>query len=191
MRPSREVPAVISGPAAPIARNRPWWFPRCASLWCCWPGAGLLVNSFLRLRAVDPGFRADRVLTATLSFASTGDEKEIPRLRAEHANVLARVRAMPGVQAAGTTDSPPLEGGSDGSFKVSGRTLPAGADADYSVISSGYLRALRIPILSGRDFTDADIAASAGVAIVNSEMARRYSAWPQPAGRPHPVRQYV
>ncbi|MFY9728125.1 MAG: ADOP family duplicated permease [Bryobacteraceae bacterium] len=139
-------------------------------------GAGLLVNSFLRLRAIDPGFRSDHVLTATLSFASTGDDKEIPRLRAEHANVLARVRALPSVQAAGTTDSPPLEGGSDGSFKVEGRKLPDDADADYSVISSGYLRALRIPIVSGRDFTDADTTASEGVAIVSSEMARRY--WP-------------
>ena len=139
-------------------------------------GAGLLVNSFLRLRAVDPGFRADHVLTATLSFASTGDAGEIPRLRAEYADVLARVRAIPGLQAAGATDSPPPEGGSDGSFKAWGRTLPADADADYSVISPGYLHALRIPVLSGRDFTAADTTASAGVTIVSSEMARRY--WP-------------
>lgn len=139
-------------------------------------GAGLLVNSFLRLRAIDPGFRPDHVLTATLSFASTGDEKEAARLRAEYADLLARVRALPGVEAAGTTDSPPLDGGSDGSFKVEGRKLPDNADADYSVISSGYLRALRIPLVSGRDFTDADTASSGGVAIVSSEMARRY--WP-------------
>jgi putative ABC transport system permease protein len=145
-------------------------------------GAGLLVNSFLRLRAVDPGFRADHVLTATLSFASTGDDKEAPRLRAEYADLLRRVRAIPGVQAAGTTDSPPLDGGSDGSFKVEGRTLPDDADADYTVISAGYLGALRIPIVSGRDFTDADTAGSGGVAIVSSEMARRYWAGRSPLG---------
>jgi predicted permease len=146
-------------------------------------GAGLLVNSFLRLRAVDPGFRHDHVLTATLSFASTGDDKEVPRLRAEYASLLARVRAIPGVQAAGTTDSPPLgDCCSDGSFKVEGRTLPRDADAIYAVISSGYLRALRIPILSGRDFTDADTASSGGVAIVSSEMARRYWLGRSPLG---------
>ena len=140
-------------------------------------GAGLLVNSFLRLRVVDPGFRADHVLTAALSFASTGDDKDVPRLRAEYANLLARVRAIPGVQAAGTTDTPPLgDCCSDGSFKVEGRKLPDDADADYTVISAGYLRALRILIVSGRDFTDADTTGSGGVAIVSSEMARRY--WP-------------
>ena len=140
-------------------------------------GAGLLVNSFLRLRAVNPGFQADHVLTATLTFASTGDDKDVPRLRAEHANLLERVRAIPGVEAAGTTDTPPLgDCCSDGSFKVEGRKLPDDADAVYTVISSGYLRALRIPLVSGRDFTGADTASSGGVAIVSSEMARRY--WP-------------
>src|SRR5208283_1646266 len=114
-------------------------------------GAGLLVNSFVRLRAVNPGFRADHVLAATLSFASTGDDKDVPRLRAEHAKLLERVRAIPGVEAAGTTDTPPFECCSDGSFKVEGRKLPDDADAVYTVISSGYLRALRIPLVSGRD----------------------------------------
>jgi len=146
-------------------------------------GAGLLVNSFLRLRAIDPGFRPDHVLTATLSFASTGDEKEAARLRAEYADLLARVRTIPGVQAAGTTDSPPLGiFNSDGSFKVEGRKLPDNADADYSVISSGYLRALRIPLVSGRDFTNADTASSGGVAIISSEMARRYWSGRNPLG---------
>ena len=139
-------------------------------------GAGLLVNSFLRLRSVNPGFRSDHVLTADLSFASTGDEKEILRLRAEYAELLARVRGLPGVEAAGTTDSPPPGGSSDGSFKVEGRQLPADADAGYIVASPGFLRALRIPILSGRDFSDADTASSGGVAIVSAAMARRY--WP-------------
>jgi len=140
-------------------------------------GAGLLINSFLRLRTIDPGFRADHVLTANLSFASSGDDKEVPRLRAEYAALLERVRAIPGVEAAGTTASPPLIGSvADGSFKVEGRTLPDDADAIYNVISAGYLRALCIPLLSGRDFTDADTASSQGVAIVSADMARRY--WP-------------
>jgi len=140
-------------------------------------GAGLLVNSFLRLRAIDPGFRSDHVLTASLLFTSSGDDKEVPRLRAEQAAVLERVRALPGVEAAGTTDSLPLaDCCSDGSFKVAGRTLPADADAVYTAISSGYLRALRIPLVSGRDFTEADTTLSQGVAIVSAEMARRY--WP-------------
>jgi len=139
-------------------------------------GAGLLVNSFLRMRDANPGFRAAQVLTAELSFASTGDEKEIPRLRAEYAGLLARVRALPGVEAAGTTDSPPPGGSSDGHFNVESRKLPGDADAGYIVISPGYLHALRIPILSGRDFSEADTASSGGVAIVSAEMARRY--WP-------------
>jgi predicted permease len=146
-------------------------------------GAGLLLNSFLRLRSVDPGFRSDHVLSATLTFASTGDDKEVPRLRAEYANLLARVRAIPGVEAAGTTDSPPLvDCCSDGSFKVEGRTLPEGADAVYAVISSGYLRAMRIPLLAGRDFTHADTASTQGVAIITSEMQRQYWRGRSPLG---------
>ena len=139
-------------------------------------GAGLLANSFLRLRAVDPGFRSDGVLTAALSFASTGDDQEAPRLRAEYDRLLAAVRAIPGVQAAGTTDSPPPGGASDGSFKVEGRVLPGDADANYVVASAGYLRAMGISILKGRDFTGADTAGSPGVAVLSEEMARRY--WP-------------
>jgi len=116
-------------------------------------------------------------LNATLLFASTSDSKEAPRLRAEYAGLLDRVRAIPGVQSAGTIDGPPLGMyDADGSFKIEGRTLPDDADAGYSVISSGYFRTLRIPIVSGRDFTDADTTASMGVAIVSSAMARRY--WP-------------
>jgi len=139
-------------------------------------GAALLGNSFLRLRSVNPGFRSDHVLSAELTFASTGDDQEGPRLRAEYASLLAQVRAIPGVQAAGTTDSPPLGGSSDGHFNVQGRKLPDAADAGYIVISSGYLRALRVPMISGRDFRDTDTASSQGVAIVSAEMARRY--WP-------------
>jgi len=140
-------------------------------------GAGLLANSYLRLSSVDPGFRMDHVLTAELSFSSNSDDKDIPRLRSEYTDLLERVRAIPGVTAAGTINQLPVDGyTADGSFRAEGRTLPDSADAAYTVISPGYLRAMRIPLRSGRDFTDADSQNSAGVAILSAEMVRQY--WP-------------
>jgi putative ABC transport system permease protein len=138
-------------------------------------GAGLLINSFVRLRAVDPGFRTEHILTANLEFSSMGGDA--PRLRAEYTDLLARVRAIPGVIRAGMTDQLPLDGyTADGSFRIENRKAPEGADAAYSVIGPGYLRTMRIPLLSGRDFSESDTTNSPGVAILSAEMARQY--WP-------------
>jgi len=140
-------------------------------------GAGMLVRSFLRLASVDPGFRTDRVLTAQLAFPSVGDDGDVPRLRNEYGELLTRVRAIPGVTAAGTINDLPLNGFvAQGSFRVENRTLPPDAEAIYTVISPGYLRAMGIPIRSGRDFSDRDSENGAGAIILSSEMARHY--WP-------------
>jgi putative ABC transport system permease protein len=136
-------------------------------------GAGLLVRSFWNLRSIDPGFRADHVLTVDTSFAQQGDASLVPKYR----DLLQRVRAVPGVVAAGTTRSLPIDGAGDGHFFIEGaRERTEGADADYVMISPGYLQALRIPLVRGRDFTDGDSESSQPVAIVSAEMARIY--WP-------------
>ena len=144
-------------------------------------GAGLLARSFWNLLAIDPGFRPDHVLAVNLSFEPQGKASLIPRYR----DLLERVRAIPGVDAASTTRSLPI--GSpppDGHFFIEGRRAQMGAaDADYTVIGPGYLKALRIPLVRGRDFTDMDSENSQPVAIVSAEMARVY--WPggEPIGQ--------
>ncbi|HYM10511.1 MAG TPA: ABC transporter permease [Bryobacterales bacterium] len=142
-------------------------------------GAGLLARSFWNLRSVDAGFHSDHVLTVDTQFEGGGKQSLVPKYR----DLLDRVRAIPGVEAAATTRSLPLEGGADGHFFIDGRRAQTGnADAIYTVVSPGYLKALRIPLLRGRDFTDRDTETSQPVAIVSSEMARVYFSGRDPVG---------
>jgi putative ABC transport system permease protein len=144
-------------------------------------GAGLLARSFWNLRSIDPGFRPDHVLTADMNFERHGDENLIPKYR----DLLERVKAIPGVEAAATTRSLPVGSGApDGHFFIEDRRAETGnADANYSVISPGYLKALRVPLLRGRDFTDQDMESSQPVTIISSEMARVYFANRNPLGQ--------
>jgi putative ABC transport system permease protein len=146
-------------------------------------GAGLLANSFWRLRAVNPGFQSDHVLVASVSF-------EVPasgfdRLSPIFSDLLASLRTIPGVQSAALVKGLPLESGSpDGHFNIENRPESSGtADADFSVISPGYLSTLHIPILRGRDLSESDTQKTVPVAVINAEMARIY--WPgeDPIGR--------
>ncbi|HWC00329.1 MAG TPA: ABC transporter permease, partial [Bryobacteraceae bacterium] len=144
-------------------------------------GAGLLVRTFWNLRSVHPGFRPDHVLAADTDFERHGDEDLIPKYR----QLLERVRAIPGVEAAATTRSVPVESGApDGHFSIENREGETGnAAANYSVISPGYLKTLRIPLLRGRDFTDQDTGKSQPVAMISSEMARVYFPGRDPLGQ--------
>ncbi len=144
-------------------------------------GAGLLARSFWNLRSIDPGFRSDHVLTADTNFEPHGNES----LTSKYRDLLAKVRAIPGVESAAMTRSLPVESGApDGHFFIEDRRAETGAaDANYSVISPGYLKTLRIPLLRGRDFTDHDTESSQPVAIVSSEMARVYFAGRDPLGQ--------
>lgn len=143
--------------------------------------AGLLARSFWNLRTADPGFRADHVLTADAQFEPEGKQSLAPRYRA----LLDRVRVLPGVQAVGLTVDLPISGGApDGHFFLDGRRDESGnADANYAVISPGYLQALRIPLLRGRDFTDQDTETSPAVAIISANMARVYFSGRDPIGQ--------
>jgi putative ABC transport system permease protein len=140
-------------------------------------GAGLLINSFIRLRSVEPGFHADHVLVADLFFNYPKSVSDSRRLVSNYSDLLARVRAMPGVESAGTGSALPLDGAPDGAFLMEHNpNLARILDADYVVVSPGYLKTLGIPLVAGRDFTDADSGNTPGVAIVTTEMARQF--WP-------------
>jgi predicted permease len=95
--------------------------------------------------------------------------------------VLSRVRALPGVQAAGLVDSLPLSdmGGSHQPIAVEGQAaLPFSEqpEVDVRLISPGYMNTMRIPVVRGRDFNDADIAGRPGAILVSESMAKRF--WP-------------
>ena len=155
-------------------------------------GAGLLLKSFSNLRGLDPGFRAGHVLTMQinqppLTVASARNHPEdFLRRTALFSRLLERVRAMPGVKAAGMTSALPLtwKGGSV-SFTAEGQTPVRGlmCDANNRVVSPGYFEALRISMKRGRAFEERDGKNAPMVAIINETMANRF--WPgvDPVGR--------
>lgn len=140
-------------------------------------GAGLLLRSFLRLQRVDPGFDSTNVLTLRLSVPKARYPSGESMSEFYH-KLKPRLESLPGVQSVGVTSILPLSGlwaASD--FTVVGRPPATAAEvpsAQYRAISPGYLRAMRIPLLKGREFTDADRRGSQRVAIVSQALAHRF-----------------
>jgi predicted permease len=147
-------------------------------------GAGLMINSLWRLGRVDPGFDAERLLTmhiATPAARITGDREEAGRkIAAFFREVIERVRAVPGVVAADVINVAPLAGeGSLTRFTIENRPPTSPADVPsvpYRVLGPDYFRAMRIPLLQGRHFTDADTPDAPGVIMINEALARHF--WP-------------
>ncbi|MFZ0792165.1 MAG: FtsX-like permease family protein, partial [Candidatus Korobacteraceae bacterium] len=142
-------------------------------------GAGLLIRSLWMLRAVNPGFDPDHVITMDLSIPSTKFATPIQQI-SFFDRVLERVRALPGVQSAGVTDVLPLSGyGSHQPVQVEGRPVVAMADQpelDMRLISPGYMSTMHIPLLRGREFDNSDIVGHPGAVLISQSMAREF--WP-------------
>jgi putative ABC transport system permease protein len=139
-------------------------------------GAGLLIQTFLRLRALDIGVNPENVLTLRTSLPRS-KYSELPKRVAFYEQVLERVRALPGVVAAGYTSAVPLtwKGGTNG-FTVEGADPQPGQDANTRQVSAGYMETMNINLRQGRFFDDHDDAQSQPVTIINETMARQY--WP-------------
>ena len=139
-------------------------------------GAGLLFESFRKLRSVDPGFSPANVSTfhTSLPEAEYGDAA---RQRRFYDELLASVRRRPGVGSAAAIFPVPFSTSRIGiSFTIEGRPV-AKADepsAEYRQVSPGYFGTLKIPMLDGRDFTDGDRPEAPPVVIVNSAFARTF-----------------
>ncbi len=142
-------------------------------------GAGLTLRSFALLSSVDPGFEAEGVLTADLNLPGTDFPEPADRGRFAD-EILARVRALPGVTDAAVTMLVPLAGGDMGRFfTILERAAPESREewnANLRVAGAGYFETLRIPILSGRGFGPEDRADAPPVMVVNRTMARQF--WP-------------
>src|SRR5206468_3070630 len=113
------------------------------------------------LMHIDPGFEPRNVVTMTIS--TTGTREADPAVRpAFFAEALDRARAVPGVEAVGYINHLPLTGDRWGfSFAVEGRPRPQPGEAPtatYRVVFPGYFHAMRIPVIRGRDVSDADRA---------------------------------
>ena len=139
---------------------------------------GLFVRALGRAASIDPGFDDRNVDVITLDLALTGYQQ--PDALAFADRLRTRVRALPGVQAAAFAADLPLDGNrmGFGTLRVPGLQPPNGADsfrADWNAVSPDYFKTLNMRLVSGRDFTEQDVAGAPGVIIINEAMAR--SVW--------------
>ena len=137
-------------------------------------GAGLLLRSFGKLLAEEPGFEARGVLVADIALPATRYPEGSSKRRF-HEGVLERLRSLPGVTAVAATSTPPLSWGPNGALLPEDRPGDA-AQAHYHVISEDYLRVLGIALVSGRSFEAADDSTAPHVTLVNETLARQL--WP-------------
>ncbi|HKC24291.1 MAG TPA: ABC transporter permease, partial [Thermoanaerobaculia bacterium] len=154
-------------------------------------GAGLLLRSFWRLQNVEPGFDSENVVTAAVwlpqpNLPETGPYFKHPPRALLYSKILAGLERIPGVTRAGGVSALPLSGQRPtNAFTVEGRAPEAGgtATAESFNASPGYFEAMRIALVRGRLFTDADNESAAPVALINEAFARRFFAGEDPIGR--------
>jgi putative ABC transport system permease protein len=132
-------------------------------------GSLLFAHSLRNLVTMDPGFHADGLVTASVVFRRLGlpEERRGPFRR----DLLERVRALPGVEAAATTRIIPVSGNSAGNTVWPDGEPARQVDASFNWVGSGYFATLGTPMAAGRDFGAADTPQSVPVAIVNETFA--------------------
>ena len=138
-------------------------------------GGGIMMRGVLAMQQQDLGYEPGGVLTLRVT-PPAGAYPDAAALDRFYSDVLERVRALPGVQAAGTIQSLPLRGSNNiNTFQIEGRIDPSsdGFPARMGYLSPGYLEAMRIAVLRGRGIASSDVAASAGVALVNQALVRQ------------------
>src|ERR1700733_5933689 len=143
-------------------------------------GAGLMIRTLWQLRDVRPGFDSSNVLTMSVAIPHGRFATPSGEINFFH-DVLQRVKTLPGVEEAGVIDSLPLDGGgSHQPFSIEGRPVLPMADqpeVDVRQISTGYLRAMHVPIIRGRDIAESDAVGRPGVVLISEALARRF--WPK------------
>ncbi|MGH9938700.1 MAG: ABC transporter permease, partial [Blastocatellia bacterium] len=149
-------------------------------------GAGLMIKSFWRLMKVDPGFDPQNVLTFQITLPRDGYGKR-EEVISFYQRAVERVKTLPGVSAAGATTILPLSGSNeDQAFIIEGRTPRDLSDVhsvEFRIVTPDYFRAMGIPLLAGRYFTDADHDKTPNAAIVNQRLARRHFPGEDPVGK--------
>jgi putative ABC transport system permease protein len=147
-------------------------------------GAALLLRSFSRLLAVDPGFRAESVLTFRIALPQTSYKNAAERITFFD-EFLERLRRVPRVTSAGMVQSLPVRDEYRLAVSVQGRPAPPGSalSENYRIITPGYFESLGIPLRRGRAFTEHDTSRSPLVAVVDEAFARRHFPGEDPIGR--------
>jgi putative ABC transport system permease protein len=141
-------------------------------------GAGLMVRTLAELIHVNLGFNPKNILT--LHAPLSGDRYREPRSRAQFwEHVVARVEALPGVEAASVSRGLPITGWAGQFFTTAENPNPPVGqvpDANYVIVGPDYFRTMQIPVRRGRGFNDHDTQSAERVVIVNEKLAR--TSWP-------------
>jgi predicted permease len=149
-------------------------------------GAGLLLASFRKLLAVDPGFQAEHVLTGRVSPLQSS-YPDAAALRSYASRALERIRALPGVEAAGASSFLPFGWDSSSSVIIPEGYVMAPGESVVSpnqlYVTPGYLEALRVRLKRGRFFTESDSPPAPGVVIVDEQLAKLFWGSADPIGR--------
>ncbi|MGH9939244.1 MAG: FtsX-like permease family protein, partial [Blastocatellia bacterium] len=159
-------------------------------------GAGLMIRSFIRLQQVDPGFNPSDVRTIVFSLPKN-KYREKDQQAAFYTQMIERVAALPGVEVAGAACAVPFSYGHwvdfeegfkilNQSFRIEGRApYEPGQEphAYYSSVSPDYFKAIGIPLLRGRRFTERDTKDAPRVAIINNTMVKKFFPDEDPIGK--------
>jgi putative ABC transport system permease protein len=172
-------------------------------------GAGLTINSVLRLQKVDPGFDPRNLLTLRIRLPEGGNymqrvpggdmERASPRVTAFYQQLLERIAALPGVESVGSITGLPMHFSEEYSFSILGHPAPSPEQrprAGYNEVSPGFFRTLKIPLKKGRYLDEHDTAAAPWAVVVNETFAHRFFPNEDPIGQqlllrydPYPVDQ--
>lgn len=147
-------------------------------------GAGLVIESYVRLNSIEPGFDTNNVLTMQMSLNGSqyNTTAQMSRLFEQ---VATRLEGLPGVEAVATVTNLPTEKGPGLPFDVVGAADAAGdtaGDTQWRAATPRYFEVMRIGVLRGRAFDESDAANGAPVAIINDALARRYWSGRDPVG---------
>jgi len=149
-------------------------------------GAGLLIRSFVKLQQVDPGFDPKNVLRVDVGVPRAR-YATAPRVAEFFKQLVDRVSALPGVEAAGGVSTLPLSGGgTDTDFLIEGHPAPEinrPPVSHYSKVTPDYFRAMGIRLLKGRLINEGDVADAPTVALISESLANRYFPDEEPIGR--------
>jgi predicted permease len=146
--------------------------------------AGLVLKSFAAITRVNPGIETEKTLSLGLSLATA--RYDTPQKRAEYfRQIIERVSAAPGVEAAAFTQTMPFTWGIPVAFSVAGRTDDADKlpPAFYDSVSPSFFSTMRVPLLAGRTFTEADLATSPRVIVLSQSTAKKFFPNQDPIGR--------
>ena len=151
--------------------------------------AGLLIKSFWRIQQIDPGFDVNGVVKAEFQLprsryptANWPNFVEVHRFNAE---LLRRIRALPGVETAAIAGNHPIDPGFTNSFRIVGREAEGQNWPEISVrrVSPSYFETVRLALRRGRLFTEGDLATAPAVGVINEATARRFFEGREPLGQ--------